>query len=302
MKVLTGLLLFIGAAPLSAFVATSKIHKVSLRSIRRNGVHNLHLQYESQNDEKKSSSKSVLYEKIDKYDPLPTATVLSAVCMLTSSTANAAGPDWGAFEGKTGSLLHPVAMIGMLALSVSTAVLGFDYRRQRTIASEINALKKSLPNLNGSKTVLEAISVAQSEGESIDALRLNKLKAALPVESQINDLQDERKQLVAKGPRDKHYSQGAVLAFVGTVFALEGPLNTYARAGKLFPGPHLYCGAALVCLWSLAVFMVPSMQKGNDLARSIHIGANIGGIGIFLWQLQSGIPILLKVWQLTSWP
>ena len=29
-------------------------------------------------------------------------------------------------------------------------------------------------------------------------------------------------------------------------------MNTYARAGKLFPGPHLYAGAGLVCLWALA--------------------------------------------------
>ena len=80
------------------------------------------------------------------------------------------------------------------------------------------------------------------------------------------------------------------------------------------------------------------MQKGNDVARTVHIGklyhstiklvgklslsgissklmlstlvycslfipgANFGGIGLFLWQLQSGIPILLKVWEKTSWP
>jgi hypothetical protein len=41
--------------------------------------------------------------------------------------------------------------------------------------------------------------------------------------------------------------------------------------------------------------MVPQMQKGNDTARTVHIGANIGGIGLFVWQLTSGIPILLKV-------
>jgi hypothetical protein len=82
------------------------------------------------------------------------------------------------------------------------------------------------------------------------------------------------------------------------------------------------------------------MQKGNEVARTVHIGANIAGIGelttlsdnavpvlryaclshlfesvfyvhisqlharqgMFLWQLQSGIPILLKVWELTKWP
>lgn len=50
------------------------------------------------------------------------------------------------------------------------------------------------------------------------------------------------------------------------------------------------------------VACVPQMQKGNETARTVHIGANFAGIGMFLWQLQSGIPILLKVWEKTSWP
>jgi hypothetical protein len=79
-------------------------------------------------------------------------------------------------------------------------------------------------------------------------------------------------------------------------------LNTYARAGKLFPGPHLYAGAGLVCLWALAGACVPAMQKGNDTARSIHIGANVAGIGMFAWQVVSGLPILFKVIEKTSWP
>lgn len=82
----------------------------------------------------------------------------------------------------------------------------------------------------------------------------------------------------------------------------QGPLNTYARAGKLFPGPHLYVGASLVVIWSLAVATIPSMQKGNDTARTIHIGANCLGLAFFAWQVQSGIPILLKVIEKTSWP
>ena len=82
----------------------------------------------------------------------------------------------------------------------------------------------------------------------------------------------------------------------------QGPLNTYARAGKLFPGPHLYAGAGLVVLWALAASMVPAMQKGNDTARTVHIGANVAGIGLFAWQVTSGIPILLKVVEFTKWP
>ena len=82
----------------------------------------------------------------------------------------------------------------------------------------------------------------------------------------------------------------------------QGPLNTYARAGKLFPGPHLYAGAGLVVLWAAAAACVPAMQKGNDTARSIHIGANAAGMGLFVWQIVSGWPILLKVTELTKWP
>lgn len=233
------------------------------------------------------------------FNPFPAAT--AALCLLSSEVANAAGPDWGIFEGKTGSLLHPVMMFGMLALSASTALLGFDWRRQRTIGDEISGLKKTLPDLGGASSVSDALKACQA-AEEVDSTQLARLQSALPIDSQIKELQDERKALVAKGPRDKHYGQGAMLAFLGTIFAIEGPLNTYARAGKLFPGPHLYAGAGLVCLWALAVACIPQMQKGNEVARTVHIGANIGGIGMFLWQLQSGIPILLKVWEKTSWP
>lgn len=55
-------------------------------------------------------------------------------------------------------------------------------------------------------------------------------------------------------------------------------------AGKLFPGPHLYAGAAIVVLWALAASLVPYMQKGNDTARSVHIAANTINLGLFAWQ------------------
>ena len=37
-------------------------------------------------------------------------------------------------------------------------------------------------------------------------------------------------------PQDRHWALGAVLLGVGISFAIEGPVNTYMRAGKLFPG------------------------------------------------------------------
>ena len=64
----------------------------------------------------------------------------------------------------------------------------------------------------------------------------------------------------------------------------------------------MYAGAGLVVLWALAVAQVPAMQKGSDTARTIHIGANLAGVGLFVWQVVSGVPILLKVLEFTKWP
>merc|ERR1719253_571333 len=71
----------------------------------------------------------------------------STLVFLTSNPAvtNAAGPDWGIFEGRTGSLLHPAMMAGMFLFSISTGILGFQIRQTRELGNEISKLKKSLP-------------------------------------------------------------------------------------------------------------------------------------------------------------
>lgn len=146
--------------------------------------------------------------------------VTAAIWALTSTSAMAAGPDWGIFEGKTLSLLHPVMMVSLLAFSVSTAVLGFEWRRQRTLGDEISSIKKTLPDLGGASSVAEALTAAEA-AEARDGALVSKLQSAIPVEAQIKDLQVERKDLAAKGPKDQHFSQGALLAFLGTSFAIE---------------------------------------------------------------------------------
>jgi len=233
------------------------------------------------------------------HDGLMKRVAAGVLPFLASAPAVAAGPDWGLFEGKTGSLLHPVMMASLFVYSCYTAYLGFQWRRQRTMGAEISDLQKQLPisSLSG----IEEEMTKMKNGEE-SQFTLSQLQAAIPLAQQVADLQAERKELSQKGPKDQHFAQGALLAFLGTAFAIEGPLNTYARAGKLFPGPHLYAGAGLVVIWALAVATIPAMQKGNDTARTVHIGANIAGIAMFAWQIQSGIPILLKVWEKTSWP
>lgn len=146
--------------------------------------------------------------------------VLSATTVwgTTAQVALADSPDWGLFEGRIGSLLHPIAMGSMFLFSLYTAFLGFQWRRQRTLGDEISVLKKSLPNLDGAESVSVALARAK---ESNDLYKINSLTAALEIEAQVNSLIAERKSLAEAGPRDKHFQQGALLAFIGTVFAIE---------------------------------------------------------------------------------
>ncbi len=146
---------------------------------------------------------------------LPFVTLLA----LAPEAANAAtSPDWGLFEGKTGSLLHPVIMGSMFVLSLSTALKGFQYRRQRTMGDEITALKKTLPDLGESTSLSAAIAAAEA---AEDSTLVGKLKSAMPIQQEIDALVQERKDLSKLGLRDGHFSQGAVLAFLGTAFAIE---------------------------------------------------------------------------------
>lgn len=76
----------------------------------------------------------------------------------------------------------------------------------------------------------------------------------------------------------------------------------FGAAGKLFPGPHLYAGAAIVTLWAGAGAMVPLMAKGNNTARTVHIAFNITNLALFAWQIPTGLEIVGKVLQFTSLP
>ena len=91
---------------------------------------------------------------------------------------------------------------------------------------------------------------------------------------------------------------------LGTAFAIEGPVNTFLRAQKLFPGPHLYAGAGVVVCWAMAASLVPLMEKGGrqDSARIAHMSFNALALGLFTWQLPTGWEITQKVIEKTSFP
>lgn len=84
-------------------------------------------------------------------------------------------------------------------------------------------------------------------------------------------------------------------------FCLDPRCPRLPPAGKLFPGPHLYAGALITVLWALAAALVPAMQKGNDTARSLHIGLNTINVLLFATQIPTGLEIVGKVGRRRGW-
>eukprot|EP01035_Chromulina_nebulosa_P017416 gene17416-22966_t len=247
--------------------------------------------------------------------------VLSLVSMFAfmyPDAANAIGGEYGLFEKKAASLLHPITMLLLFGTSFYSGVLGLKWRRLREIPTEIKSLSEGLPKISTGKvssplsTTISAIKsdlVALEGSEDNDtpskvaSLKndLAVLTSALDLDSKIIELTNERKSLIGDNLRDKHWLTGSVLLGVGVTVSILGAFNTYLRTGKLFPGPHLYAGMAVTILWAVAASLVPAMQKGDEKARSAHIALNSINVALFAWQVVTGFDILAKVWEKAPW-
>ena len=53
------------------------------------------------------------------------------------------------------------------------------------------------------------------------------------IDEEFAALTARRKDLSSKNVRDRHYEFGSILLGLGTFAAIEGPANTYVRAGKV---------------------------------------------------------------------
>lgn len=109
---------------------------------------------------------------------------------------------------------------------------------------------------------------------------------------------DKRKELIKAKVTDRHFQVSSSLFAVVSLTTFLGMANTFNRAGKLFPGPHLYVGLGVIALLSVMASFVPYMQKGKDWARNSHFAAGLIVTGFFAWQAQSGLVIVGK---LTKW-
>jgi len=237
-----------------------------------------------------------------------------AAVAATTTVANLVGPVDSAVagelaKGRTFALLHPAAMFGLLALSLWAAYLGFQWKRTRTIGSEITEVKaqateqgKRLAGVELKETAAATLAALRAAGKPATGETLAGLEALAALEQRVEGLQAERKTLTAGNFRDKHFNAGSLLLAVGVSSAIIGPVNTFIRTGKLFPGPHLYVGAVMTALWAIAAGTVPAMTKGNEVARTVHITANGLNIALFIWQVGTGIEIIYKVLEFTTFP
>ncbi|KAL2251856.1 uncharacterized protein LOC105173063 [Sesamum indicum] len=213
-------------------------------------------------------------------------TALTLPFFLHPEDAVAAGGQFGILEGRSFALVHPIVMSGLFLYTLYAGYLGWQWRRVRTIQDEINELKKQV----------KPVAVTPDGTPPAEPPKPS------PVEAKIQQLTEERKALIKGSYRDKHFNAGSILLGFGVFESVFGGLNTWFRTGKLFPGPHLFAGAAITVLWAAAAALVPPMQKGSETARNLHIALNVLNVILFIWQIPTGIDIVFKVFEFTKWP
>lgn len=196
------------------------------------------------------------------------------VAALGPAEAWAKGGVWGPLEGKVSSLVHPTAMGLLFFTTLYTGFLGWQWRQTRLIGVELSDLRKTLPKED-----------PEAEPSS----------AAKAIKEKMSELDSQRKELIKGAYKNKHFATSSILLGGGVFFTTWGVYNTWFRAEKLFPGPHLFAGTGIVVLWAVAAALVPFMEKGNETARNAHIALNVLNVLLFCWQLPTGLEIAGKV-------
>ena len=233
-----------------------------------------------------------------------TAAIVAAAA--TASTflpqeALAKGGEYGLAEGRIISLAHPVAMGGCFLATLYAGYTGLQWRMLRELGVELKEAKAAASAAQ--KAVQEHAGAGASDEEALAPPPPSLVQAASDADATVAALTEKRSVIQAGNFRDRHYQLGTILLAVGIPMALEGPVNTYMRAGKLFPGPHVYAGVGVASLWAIAAALVPEMQKGKEWARTAHIGVNAVTFGLFAYyQIPTGLEIAAKVIEKTKFP
>ena len=204
-------------------------------------------------------------------------------------------------EGRIISLAHPVAMGGCFLATLYAGYTGLQWRMLRELGVELKEAKAAASAAQ--KAVQEHAGAGASDEEALAPPPPSLVQAASDADATVAALTEKRSVIQAGNFRDRHYQLGTILLAVGIPMALEGPVNTYMRAGKLFPGPHVYAGVGVASFWAIAAALVPEMQKGKEWARTAHIGVNAVTFGLFAYyQIPTGLEIAAKVIEKTKFP
>jgi hypothetical protein len=239
----------------------------------------------------------------ENFKPEDLAFGLAMLAAMQPEPVLAKGGEFGIFEGRIVSLAHPAVMSLMYGASAFSAFSGYQWRRLRTIGDDIKEVKAQIKPLQAKLDALIKAATPEEGDAPADTPEMVSLKGQIsPLNARVDEYTAERKELQSKDLRSSHYQMGSLILGLGTAFAIEGPVNTFLRAQKLFPGPHLYAGAGVVVSWAMAASMVPSMGKGKDWAREAHIAFNVLALGLFTWQLPTGWEIAQKVVKFTKFP
>jgi hypothetical protein len=254
---------------------------------------------------------SNLSDEFDIMKFIPSVIGFMGLMTFAPEEACAKASDYGLLAGRTGSLVHPITMFALFLTSCFSLYTGWQWRTLRTSGTKLKELQAQAPVLSSGKAKFPLDAKIKELREEIakgggdmnpHKADLALLEAAAQLDQEFKDLTGTRNELKTADSKDIHTTSGSILLAVGVTVALLGAFNTYMRADKLFPGPHLFAGMACVIGWALAASLTPYMQKGNDTARNLHIGLNVVNLGLFAWQLVSGFEIVLKVWKFTKWP
>jgi hypothetical protein len=106
---------------------------------------------------------------------------------------------------------------------------------------------------------------------------------------------EERKAMLPLHFGQRHAQLGAVILGLTLLGAAGGLAVTYLKNGKLVLGPHLFVGLAVAVLVVATASLGPSLAKGKDWARGLHVAINGVVLLLFGWQATTGIAIVQKL-------
>jgi hypothetical protein len=106
---------------------------------------------------------------------------------------------------------------------------------------------------------------------------------------------DIKKELIQGRYSSRHYNLGAIALAIMVLGSIGGIASTYFSYGELTVDAHLIVGLTMTGAIAIAASLVPFMQKGNAIARNVHIGINITLTLLFAWQTVTGFGIVLQI-------